>query len=150
MNYDVILLDDVREWLYKAGIDANACRAMFASGFSNLEVPIGNHLQQTIEKFLKAFLVLHNAQLKKTHDLDELAELCIMVNPLLYNILNNIGELTPFSTIYRYPISERLDISFSELVIYTKITEQVIKSMLPLFPSEVNSDLEILTDPILN
>lgn len=55
------------------------------------------HCQQAAEKFLKAFLVCHQIEFRKTHDLGELLKLASQAE------LPGCEWLTPFGIEFRYP-----------------------------------------------
>ncbi len=149
MQLDPTLVEDVRAWLDKGGVDVHACRAMIHSGFSNLEGAIGNHLQQALEKVLKAYLTYNDHSFAKTHDLDDLAELCVKLDPSLATILHSLGDLTPFATIYRYPNTTSIDMSFETAKYYIGITEHIIHAIIERLPNEISTGMQLLTDPII-
>lgn len=61
------------------------------------------HSQQCAEKYLKAFLVRHQAILRKTHDLEELVRLCSQIDSTFSLIADQLAELNTFSIDARYP-----------------------------------------------
>jgi HEPN domain-containing protein len=63
----------------------------------------GFHAQQCIEKYLKAFLQMHNIRFEKIHDLLALKELCLSSFPELEFYKESLGYLNQFSVSYRYP-----------------------------------------------
>jgi HEPN domain-containing protein len=64
---------------------------------------IGFHPQQAAEKFLKAFLVHHQIEFPKTHDLMQLLELVALIDKPLAISLNEAIELNPYGVEVRYP-----------------------------------------------
>ena len=62
------------------------------------------HLQQSVEKYLKAFLVLKGIEFERTHDIRRLVELCSQADPEFHYLLD-IGAhfLTEYATETRYP-----------------------------------------------
>jgi len=89
------------EWLAKADVDLRAGSLLFASG--QLYEPVTFHAQQAVEKALKAFLVWHQVEFPKTHDMSLLLELCGSVDAGLAESLADAEELTPYGVDYRYP-----------------------------------------------
>lgn len=91
------------EWAYKAEQDYITAEAMAKK--RKLPVPdvVGFHCQQCIEKYLKAYLVLHKKPFPRTHDLIDILELLVSLDPLIESIRSDLRLLNPFSTIYRYP-----------------------------------------------
>lgn len=64
---------------------------------------IGFHAQQAAEKFFKAFLVQHQIEFPKTHDLEQLIELIAQVNKPLAVSLQSVTALNPLGVEVRYP-----------------------------------------------
>ncbi len=62
------------------------------------------HAQQCAEKALKAFLILHDKPLQKTHDLEALVRDCVEIEPAFQTLLQeNLSQLNPYATQVRYP-----------------------------------------------
>ena len=61
------------------------------------------HCPQAVEKSLKAYLTFHQRPFTKTHDLEALATSCVEQNPELEEALNQVGSLSVFAWMYRYP-----------------------------------------------
>jgi HEPN domain-containing protein len=62
------------------------------------------HMQQCVEKYLKAYLTLKGQMFRKTHDIAELIELCQILDKdfeQLYHI--NAHKLTRYAVEIRYP-----------------------------------------------
>jgi HEPN domain-containing protein len=53
------------------------------------------HLQQAVEKFLKALLSLHQVEFPRIHDLDELMQLCEETGITLPEYVQEFINLTP-------------------------------------------------------
>jgi len=64
------------------------------------------HLQQAAEKVFKAMLVLSGQRLRRTHDLDELAEELAPLYPGWRERLDALRPLTVWGIAYRYPSAE--------------------------------------------
>ncbi|RMF59072.1 MAG: HEPN domain-containing protein [Calditrichaeota bacterium] len=93
----------VREWIQKAEGDYHsALREYRARKFPNFDAA-GFHAQQCIEKYLKAFLQLHQLPFQKTHDLLALQHLCSNVLPELEFYRDLLAYLSQFAIVYRYP-----------------------------------------------
>ena len=69
---DIIQWQDALRWLDRAMDDIRATRVLLRDGIA---MQAAFHLQQAIEKTLKALLVAARQDVRKTHDLDTLAEL---------------------------------------------------------------------------
>jgi HEPN domain-containing protein len=89
-----VIRDFVQQWLNKAEADLMAGEILttreledyFTSAF---------HCQQAAEKFLKAYLVRHQVEFRKTHDLGQLLSLATQVELTLENELASCEWLTP-------------------------------------------------------
>ncbi len=67
---------------------------------------IGFHAQQAVEKCLKAVLVLHEVEFRKTHDLDELLKLFANFDIPLPPYSDKLDELNPYAVTLRYDLFE--------------------------------------------
>ncbi len=92
----------VKQWLAKAEEDFAVAEYLLAAktGFWGT---IGFHAQQAAEKFFKAFLVEHQIEFPKTHDLVQLLELRALVNKPLAISLESTVELNSYGVETRYP-----------------------------------------------
>jgi HEPN domain-containing protein len=90
-----------REWLAKADVDLSAARALLSTG--GLYEVVAFHAQQAAEKALKAFLVWHQREFPKTHDISRLLTLSASADESLAATLAGAAELTPYGVEYRYP-----------------------------------------------
>ena len=61
------------------------------------------HAQQCIEKYLKAWLVEHEIDFPRIHDLELLGRLCIPSLPEMSELLDRLRLLTSFAVEVRYP-----------------------------------------------
>jgi HEPN domain-containing protein len=93
--------DYLKNWLFHANEDVLVIENLFESGSEMFSSSICFHAQQAVEKFLKAFLVYHDIDFPKTHDLDFLLLECKKVNDKIFDI--DLGSLTDFGVSVRYP-----------------------------------------------
>jgi len=89
------------------------------------------HVQQAIEKMLKAFLVFHEQPIPKIHDLDELQRRCLQIChlPTLEKI--DLTEITDYAVEMRYDLEfwpEAMDVS-EALGIAEKVHEIVLAAL---------------------
>lgn len=72
------------------------------------------HLQQAIEKFLKALLSRNNIKFPKVHDIEKLIEICNENNIQLPDYVEDFIDLTPFAVEFRYGLimEESIDIKY--------------------------------------
>lgn len=92
----------MRRWLASADGDLLAGRAILTAAMPSYETA-SFHAQQAAEKALKALLVRHQVDFRKTHDLGELLRLA---EPVAAGISQALGEgeaLTPHAVDSRYP-----------------------------------------------
>lgn len=62
------------------------------------------HIQQSVEKLIKALFSYHSVRFPKTHDLDELVELALEHGIGLPPFMERLTELTPYAVEARYAI----------------------------------------------
>jgi len=91
----------LRNWIFRANEDILVIENLFESEPEMFASSICFHSQQAVEKFLKAFLVFHNIDFPKTHDLDFLLQECKKINDSIFDI--DLGSLTDFGVSIRYP-----------------------------------------------
>jgi HEPN domain-containing protein len=93
--------DYLKNWLFRANEDIAVIISLFNSDPEYYASTICFHAQQAAEKFLKAFLVYHDIDFPKTHDLDFLLLECKKIDNLNFDI--DLGSLTDFGVTVRYP-----------------------------------------------
>ncbi len=91
-----------REWVRKAEIDFKTASHLYQSG-PDFTAGAAFHSQQAAEKYLKAFLVLHQIEFQKTHDIKTLLKLAGKADVNIPQILMEAVFLTPYGVEYRYP-----------------------------------------------
>lgn len=92
----------VQEWRRKANEDF-AVAEYLVSSTRPYYGAVGFHAQQAAEKYLKAFLVHHQIEFPKTHDLDRLLDLMAGVAEPLANLLRGVVVLNAYGVETRYP-----------------------------------------------
>ncbi|MBF0608004.1 MAG: HEPN domain-containing protein [Candidatus Magnetobacterium sp. LHC-1] len=113
----------VRQWLRKADSDMGLVEYLNSSGTS-FHNAIVFHCQQATEKYLKAFLTLHQIKFPKTHDLEELLDIVETVNEALSESLRDAIILTPYGVELRYP-GDYPDATFEETQEAIELTRKV-------------------------
>lgn len=93
----------VREWVEKAESDWKIAWHDMQTDDPTPDM-VCFHMQQCVEKYLKAFLVLHQLSFRRTHDIAELIEGCAEVDPE-FNTLYQVGADSPsfYGVEIRYP-----------------------------------------------
>ncbi len=92
-----------KEWLKKAEADIDTVNVLLDNDFKHYAI-ICFHIQQTAEKYVKAYLTEINIEFKKTHDIEQLINLFIDTSELNYDdIINAAGLLSIYGVLPRYP-----------------------------------------------
>jgi HEPN domain-containing protein len=94
------LVAETREWLERARADLDACDALIAVGLPSEAL---FHAQQCAEKAIKAVLTWHQISFRKTHDLDELKQMCLPLAEGATTHLAGIERLSQYAWRFRYP-----------------------------------------------
>jgi HEPN domain-containing protein len=97
-----VVRDLVEGWLAKAEVDYRAAQSLMRDA-EPIRDAIAFHCQQAAEKYLKAFLVRHQAEFPKTHNLEQLLELVAPIAPELAASLEETEVLSPYGVDIRYP-----------------------------------------------
>jgi HEPN domain-containing protein len=88
------------QWLEKAEHDLIAAALIIESNPIILDIACF-HSQQAVEKFLKAFLLFHDQEISKTHNLDILLRNCSVIDPDFLDV--DVKDLEYFAVKARYP-----------------------------------------------
>ena len=94
--------DKLKKWLVSANNDFLAAGFLLDQSEDKVITNIVCYLsQQSVEKFLKAFLCFKDVYFTKTHTLEILLNKCINIDSSLQPI--SIGRLTSYNISMRYP-----------------------------------------------
>ena len=104
------------EWLRFSEMDLNSAEYLKSMIPQPMEI-ICYHCQQSAEKALKAFFVLHNNEVKKTHDLRFLCNECEKIDASFSKIEENSSRLTIYGVQSRYPFAIEIETEDMELAI---------------------------------
>ncbi|MEW5691662.1 MAG: HEPN domain-containing protein [Candidatus Hydrogenedentota bacterium] len=111
-------------WIMKAESDLKTGKDEFAT-VSPATDAVCFHMQQCVEKYLKAFIIFNKKEIRKTHDITELIELCTAIEPDFNNLYQiKADRLTEYAIELRYP-SEILFPSLDESRQAIEIAEKV-------------------------
>jgi HEPN domain-containing protein len=91
----------IEQWIFRAREDIAVIQDLAESGIENYTSTICFHAQQSVEKYLKAFLILHDIDFPKTHDVDFLLFECQRIDS--ENFRFDFKSLTEFGVSVRYP-----------------------------------------------
>ena len=92
----------VSRWLAKAQRDLASAQRLADKSAPLLDTAV-YHCQQAAEKALKAFLVLHDIRVPKTHDLVELSAAAAVIISSYTALTGSAERLTQYATLFRYP-----------------------------------------------
>lgn len=114
----------VLRWLRKAGNDLKVVERLIDFEDAPKDM-LCFHCQQTIEKYLKAYLTWADVRVGKTHDLETILNLCIEKDKQFETLdKGKISKLTIYATQIRYP-EEEVEVSTEEMKEAHDITEKV-------------------------
>ena len=96
---------ETAQWLLRADEDIRAAELLLTSD-SELIFSTAFHCQQAAEKVAKAALVGADVEYPKTHDVAEVGRLLAPTNAELGRMLEDLGGLTDWYIVARYPASD--------------------------------------------
>jgi HEPN domain-containing protein len=122
----------VDEWIKKA--EDNHISALDLAKRRRNSVPdvVCNHCQQCAEKYVKALLVRHQIEFPKTHDLPELGDLLIAVEPDIRLMADYLHALNPYGIDIRYPGSAATIAEAKEAIKAMKAIRKFVRAKLGL------------------
>ncbi len=129
-------LDLARLLVRKAESDlAAVCRTVASPGPYDTGL---FHCQQTVEKYLKALLAVHDINYPKIHDVTVLAELAEPFCPALATLPFSLAEFNPFAVTIRYDdLDLDNDLSLSLLQEMLAKVEQVRAILSAVLPEDI-------------
>jgi HEPN domain-containing protein len=125
----------VKNWMIKAQHDLFAAQKLSSEADLYSDIAI-YHCQQSAEKAIKGFLVLHDQIFPRTHDLRLLLQLAIVVNPDCQQYQEASELLTPYATEFRYP-SDVMQPTEEELQEALEKAEEIFNFITSLLPSDI-------------
>ena len=93
----------VQEWLEKAAEDFAFARVNLEEG-KPFHAQICFHFHQAAEKYLKAYIVAHDLDFRKLHDLPLLLKICTAHDPAADRLREACEYLSAFYVETRYPV----------------------------------------------
>lgn len=95
--------EDVQKWILKADNDLKVAHDEIKTENPATDA-ICFHCQQCCEKYLKTYLVFHQREFRKTHNLSELIGICKEIDEDFEQLRKfNVHELTIYATELQYP-----------------------------------------------
>ncbi len=130
----------VKNWLIKASHDLAVSKKLQRDDEQFYDVAI-YHCQQAAEKAVKGFLVLHDKEFPKTHDIRLLVQLAISINSAFVKYEDSADLLTPYATEFRYP-GEIMEPTSEEMEEGLKQAEEMVDFVISLLPNELQKALK--------
>lgn len=126
--------DIVLQWFGKAHRDIFAAEILIFHG-EYISGIVAFLAQQAAEKYIKAFLIQHNVQFPKTHDIELLIKLVSKVDALLADAISEVSILSKYGVEVRYPcdIPNLKESDAKEAVQLAKKVREAILAELPEF-----------------
>jgi len=93
----------IHEWLAKTDEDFEFARVNFQES-KPFFAQICFHFQQAAEKYLKSFIIAHELEFLKIHDLPLLLKICLSKDPFFEQLREDCEYLTTFYVDTRYPV----------------------------------------------
>lgn len=126
-------LDHARGWFRKAESDLSTGKRTLESDGPYDTVCF--HAQQAAEKYLKGLLAFLDQPILRTHNLEDLQQLCITFMPTLHLTSTELAELTPYAVQLRYDFEFWPDRETAEQAL--NMAERVRSAVLAAVPKEV-------------
>lgn len=128
-------LDYIKNWLFRAQEDIAVMNRLADSEIEFYTSTICFHAQQAVEKYLKTFLIYHDIDFPRTHDVDFLLMECQKIDDAIFNL--DLKSLTEFGVSVRYPDDFYIP-SITETKEYLEIAlavQSVVESLIPISKS---------------
>jgi HEPN domain-containing protein len=129
----------VKNWIVKAQHDLLAAQKLSSDSEVYSDIAI-YHCQQSSEKAIKGFLILHDRAFPRTHDLRLLIQLAIVINPSFQYYQEAAELLTPYATAFRYP-SDVMQPTTEELQDAIEKSSEIFNFITSLLSDEIRSFL---------
>jgi HEPN domain-containing protein len=125
-------LDHARGWFLKADSDLHTAKRTLESAGPYDTACF--HAQQVAEKYLKGLVAFMEQPIPRTHNLEELQQLCLTLVPALQLTDVDLAELTPYAVQLRYDFEFWPDRETAEEAL--NIAERVRVVILSAVPKE--------------
>jgi HEPN domain-containing protein len=123
---------ELKQWIEIADSDLEAANHLAKNMRPAPYEIVCFHCQQAAEKYLKWFLVLHDREPPKIHDLEELEKLCETISPAFSVLLDKCSYLTVYGVLSRYPSEMRLEKEDMDRALeYAKLICEFVRAQAP-------------------
>jgi HEPN domain-containing protein len=137
MPHDLVLVADTLGWFRKAEDDLRGAEIDLAA-----DPPLAGdalfHCQQAAEKILRGFLTWKDAPFRKTHDLREIGEQVVKLEPSLASLCNRVEHLTVYAWVFRYP-GDTGEPSEEDAIQALSLARELYQAVLRRLPQDVHS-----------
>jgi HEPN domain-containing protein len=116
----------LNNWVYRAREDISVMDNLAKAGIEFYTSTICFHAQQAVEKYLKAFLIYHDVDFPRTHDVDFLLLECMKIDKNNFDF--DFQSLTEFGVSVRYPDDFYVP-GVNETREYQNIAQEVAKTV---------------------
>jgi len=138
-DQDIIQWQDALRWLERAMDDLRAVRVLLRDGIA---MQAAFHVQQAVEKSLKALLVAARQDVRKTHDLNTLAELARRHWPALVSSPFALSYVSRWYIISRYPGDDDIGPTAAEVQAALPNVESLFSAVIGQAPAAVAPEIE--------
>ncbi|MCR4315481.1 MAG: HEPN domain-containing protein [Planctomycetes bacterium] len=131
------VLDVVREWIEKAESDVTIASRVLKMRDKSLADNVGFHIQQCLEKYIKALLIYCNIDFPRTHNIVRLAELL----PKGIDLEMSISEqekISEYAVETRYP-GDRESVTIKEVREAMSLVKKARSQIRKLLPKSVKT-----------
>lgn len=135
MPNDPARVAETHAWFIKAADDLRAGQTVLPAR-PPLTADTTFHAQQLAEKALKGFLTWYDLPFRKTHNLVEVGQTCLEIDPSLQALLGRAAELTEYAWKFRYP-GDPEEPTVQEAVEALALGREVYDAILARLPAEV-------------
>jgi len=128
----------VQSWLTKAQRDLASARVLAAHDKPLLDTAV-YHCQQAAEKAVKGFLVFHDCEFEKIHDIETLIHSAIPYESKFSSWMKVGRLLTPYARIFRYP-GDAVEPSIEQFEQAMFSATKLYEFVLSVLPEEVHPE----------
>ena len=115
--------EDWKQWFRLAELDFSVAEHLAANMHPTPNEPICFHCQQSVEKYLKGYLVFNGIEPPKIHALPILLEMCEKISADYSGLFKKCVFLNKFGTLPRYP--NELEITDGDIRVALSFTNEI-------------------------
>jgi HEPN domain-containing protein len=116
----------VKKWVEKAKEDFGYASSSIEEGMEYYP-QICWHFQQAAEKYLKAYIVAHDLEFRKVHDLAALLKICERKLEAFSSLLDSCKYLQKFYVEARYPVAWEIKYSRDDAIKAKEAAQNIIE-----------------------